>query len=267
VADRIGLIAGNRRFPVLFCEEARKRGVSVVAVAIRGETSRRLARMVDTIHWLSLGDFERAYDIFHAEKITRVVMAGQISPRRLFSRQVKNNKAIQELLNSIVDRRANTIFGAIANRMSSEGLTLIDSTTFLQSFVPKSGVLTRRQPSDNEWADIRFGMDLARKVADLDIGLAVAVKNKAIVAVEALEGTDNLISRAGRICKGLVIAKAGRPAQDMRFDIPVIGLQTIKTLIRAHVSCLGVEAGKTLIIDMKSAIDLADKKGLAVVAV
>jgi UDP-2,3-diacylglucosamine hydrolase len=267
VADRIGLIAGNRRFPVLFCEEARKRGVSVVAVAIRGETSRRLASLVDTIHWLSLGEFERVYDIFHAEKITKVVMAGQISPRSLFSKQVKENKAIQELLNSIVDRRANTIFGAIANRLAAEGLSLIDSTTFLQPFVPKPGVLTRRKPSESEWSDIRFGLDLAKKVADLDIGLAVAVKNRAIVAVEALEGTDNLIRRAGRICKGLVIAKAGRPAQDMRFDIPVIGLQTIKTLIGARVSCIGFEAGKTLIIDMQPAIDLADKKGLAVVAV
>ena len=150
------------------------------------------------------------------------------------AKQVKENKAIQELLNSIIDRRANTIFGAIANRLAAEGLTLIDSTTFLQTFVPKPGVLTRRKPTDSEWSDIRFGMDLARKVADLDIGLTVAVKNKAIVAVEALEGTDNLIRRAGRICKGLVIAKAGRPAQDMRFDIPVIGLQTIKTLIRAQ---------------------------------
>jgi UDP-2,3-diacylglucosamine hydrolase len=267
VADRIGLIAGNRRFPVLFCEEARKRGVRVVAVAIRGETSRRLARLVDSIHWLSLGEFERVYDIFHAENITKIVMAGQISPRSLFSRQVRENRAIQELLNSITDRRANSIFGAIANRLAAEGFTLIDSTTFLQPFVPQKGVLTRRSPSESEWSDVRFGMDLARKVADLDIGLAVAVKNKAIVAVEALEGTDNLIRRAGRICKGLVIAKAGRPAQDMRFDIPVIGLHTIKTLIRARVSCIGIEAGKTLIIDMQSAISLADRKGLAIVSV
>jgi hypothetical protein len=185
----------------------------------------------------------------------------------LFSRQVRENKAIQALLNSIADSRANTIFGAIAKRLDAEGLTLIDSTTFLQPFVPKQGVLTARQPSETEWQDIRFGMDLAKKVADLDIGLTVAVKHKAIVAVEALEGTDNLIRRAGRICKGLVIAKAGRPAQDMRFDIPVIGLHTIKTLTRAQVACIAIEAGKTLVIDMKAAVGLADKKGIAVAAV
>jgi UDP-2,3-diacylglucosamine hydrolase len=265
--DRIGLIAGNRRFPVLFCEAARKQGVHVVAVAIRSETSHRVAALVDKIHWVSLGEFEKVFDIFRAEKITRVVMAGQVSPRALFSRQVRENKAIQKLFSSIKDRKANSIFGAIANRLADAGLTLIDSTTFLKEFVPGPGVLTPRKPSEAEWDDIRFGMDLARKVADLDIGLTVAVKNKAIIAVEALEGTDNLIRRAGRICKGLIIAKAGRQLQDMRFDIPVIGLHTIKTLIRARVACIAVEAGKTLIIDMESAIDLANRRGICVVSV
>ncbi|HOU36142.1 MAG TPA: UDP-2,3-diacylglucosamine diphosphatase LpxI [Candidatus Omnitrophota bacterium] len=265
--ERIGLIAGNRRFPILFCEAARERGVHVVAVAIRGETDRRIIRLAQTVHWVSLSEFERVFDIFRKEKITKVVMAGQVSPAALFSRQVRDSKAIQDLFSSIGDRKANTIFSAIAGRLSAQGLELIDSTTFLQSFVPQAGVLTQRQPSESEWEDIRFGMDLAKKVADLDIGLTVAVKHRAIVAVEALEGTDNLIRRAGRICKGLVIAKAGRPAQDMRFDIPVIGLNTIKTLIRARVTCLAIEAKKTLVIDMKSAIALADRKGIAVVSV
>jgi DUF1009 family protein len=265
--DRIGLIAGNRRFPILFCEAARKQGVAVVAVAIRGETSRSLSRLVEQVHWLSLGEFERVFDIFRREGIKKVVMAGQISPRSLFSRQVRDNKSIQALLRSIIDNKANTIFSAIAGQLADHGLTLIDSTTFLHTLLPKAGVLTSRTPSKEEWVDIRFGMDLAKKVADLDIGLTVAVKNKAIVAVEALEGTDNLIRRAGRICKGLVVAKSGRPGQDMRFDIPVIGLHTIKTLIRAKVTCLCIEAGKTLIIDMKPAVELADKRGIAIVAV
>lgn len=265
--DKVGLIAGNRRFPLLFCEAARARGVNVVAVAIRGETNRRINRCADTVHWIKLSEFERAFDIFHKEKITRVVMAGQVSLRSLFKREVRESKAIRALFDSIADSRANTIFSAIAKRLADQGLTLIDSTTFLQQFVPVQGVLTRRQPSESQWKDIRFGMDLAKKVADLDIGLTVAVKHQAIIAVEALEGTDNLIRRAGRICKGLVIAKAGRPAQDMRFDIPVIGLNTIKTLIRARVTCLAVEAQKTLIIDMQSAVALADKKGIAVVSI
>ena len=153
--DRIGLIAETGVFLFYLCEAARKRGVSVVAVAIRGETSSQIGRMADTVHWLSLGEFERVYDIFHAENISKVVMAGQISPRSLFSRQVRENKAIQELLNSIIDRRANTIFGAIAKRLAEKGITLIDSTTFLQPFVPQPGVLTSRKPSESEWLDIR----------------------------------------------------------------------------------------------------------------
>ena len=265
--DRIGLIAGNRRFPILFCEAARQSGTGVVAVAIRGETSRKICSLADKVFWVSLGEFERVFDIFHKEKISKVVMAGQISPRALFNPQVRENPSIKALFDSIKDSRANTIFGAIARRLENEGLTLIDSTTFLRPYVPEPGVLTLKQPSESEWQDIRFGMDLARKVAGLDIGLTVAVKHKAIVAVEALEGTDNLIRRAGRICKGLVIAKAGRPGQDMRFDIPVIGLHTLKTIIRAGVTCLAIEAGKTLIIDMKETIRLADRKKISVIAV
>jgi len=265
--DKIGLIAGNRRFPILFCESARKRGEHVVAVAIRGETSRSITRLVDKVIWVNITDFERISGIFRAEGVKKVVMAGQVSPRVLFSRQVRENKVIQDLLTGLSDNKAISIFSAIAKRLEDEGLTLIDSTTFLQDYLPLAGVLTSRNPSEQQWADIRFGMDLARKVADLDIGLTVAVKNRAIIAVEAFEGTDNLIRRAGRMFRGLVIAKTGRPGQDMRFDIPVIGLQTVKTLSGAGVSCLAIEAGKTLIIDMQRTIGLADKKGISVVAV
>ncbi|MCU0651216.1 MAG: UDP-2,3-diacylglucosamine diphosphatase LpxI [Candidatus Omnitrophica bacterium] len=264
--DRIGLIAGNRRFPLIFCEAAARHGVKVTAAAIKGETSRGICRLAEKVRWLTLAEYESVFDYFLKEGIKDVVMAGQISPRSLFSPQVTNSKAIQELLNSIKDNKANTIFGAIARQLADRGLKLIDSTTFLKDFVPQKGVLTGRQPSEAEWKDLNFGMDLAKNVAGLDIGLTVAVKNRAIVAVEALEGTDNLILRAGRICKKLAIAKAARPDQDMRFDIPVMGLNTVKTLIRANVACMAIEAGKTLIIDMKPALKLADKKGISIAA-
>lgn len=265
--DRIGLIAGNRRFPILFCEAARKQGACVFAVAIRGETSRSIGRIVDKAVWVDISDYEKIFGIFRSAGVKKVVMAGQVSPRVLFSRQVRENKAIQELLSGIADSKANSIFGAIAERLEKEGLELIDSTTFLREYVPGPGTLTKRSPSDAEWKDIRFGMYLARKTADLDIGLAVAVKNRAIIAVEAFEGTDNLIRRAGRMFRGLVVAKAGRPAQDMRFDIPVIGLQTVKTLARSGVTCLAIEAGKTLVIDMDRALDFANKRDISIVAV
>jgi len=262
------LIAGNRRFPVIFSEEAKKKGCYIVAAGIRGETSWQLKKYADKFYWVSLSDLSRIIDIFRSEGVKKVIMAGQISPARLFSREVRNSKQIQELLLNITDRKANTIFAAIAKKLESEGLELIDSSTYLQDFMPAKGTLTKRQPDPLEWEDVYFGINLARKVAGLDIGLTVAVRNKAIVGVEALEGTDNLIRRAGRIARsGMIVAKAARPDQDMRFDLPVIGLKTIKTLICAKASCLAIEADKTLFLDMKDSLALADRKGIAIVAV
>jgi DUF1009 family protein len=266
--DKIGLIAGNRRFPVIFSEEAKKKGCYIVAAGIKGETSWQLKKYVDKLYWVSLSELSRIIDIFKSEGVKKVIMAGQISPVRLFSREVRNSKEIQELLLNMVDRKANTIFAAIAKKLEKEGLELIDSSTYLKDYMPAKGTLTKRQPAPLEWEDIYFGINLARKVADLDIGLTVAVKNKAIVGVEALEGTDNLIRRAGRIARSaMVVAKVARPNQDMRFDLPVIGLKTIKTLINAKASCLAIEAGKTLFLDMKASLALADKKGIAIVVV
>jgi hypothetical protein len=266
--EKIGLIAGNRKFPLIFAQGAKRSGNYIVCVAIKKETSAGLKKYVDEIHWIALQEFNRMFSIFRESGVKKIVMAGQISPVRLFSKEVKNNRQIQELLASIKDRKANTIFSAIAKILEEQGLQLIDSTTFLQESVPAKGTLTRREPSLGEWEDIGFGLELARKIAGLDIGLTVAVKNKAIVAVEALEGTDNLIKRAGKIARqGLVIVKVARPDQDMRFDIPVIGFDTVKNLIKVKATCLVFEAGKTLFIDMQPAIKLAQKKGLAIVAV
>ncbi len=264
----IGLIAGNRRFPVVFAQEAKQRGVRVVAVGIKGETDPHVARLADKFIWLSLKEFDKLPGILKAEGITSVVMAGQISPVKLFSREVKESPFIQELLARMKDKKANTIFGTIAERLASVGITLESSTMFLDDYLPQKGVLTATQPIEEEWEDIRFGLGLAKKVADLDIGLAVGVKNKAIVAVEAFEGTDNLIRRAGWLArKGVVIVKVGRTGQDMRFDIPVIGLATVKTLARANASCLAFEAGTTLMLDRQQAIQLADRKKISLVAV
>jgi UDP-2,3-diacylglucosamine hydrolase len=266
--EKIGLIAGNRKFPILFSRAARQKGASIVAVAVKGETSRQLKNYVDSLYWISLADFKKMFEIFKENGIKKVVMAGQISPRQLFSRFVQNNADIQKLLQSIKDRKANTIFAAIAKELEGHGLSLINSTTFIEEYLPKSGVLTKRQPTEAQREDIIFGMGIAKAVADLDIGLSVAVKSKAVVAVEALEGTDNLIKRAGFISRGgFSLIKVGRPDQDMRFDIPVVGLGTVKALVSAKAGCLAIEAGKTLFIDMPEAVEVADKKGLSIVAV
>ncbi len=268
IMEKIGLIAGNRKFPLLFAKEARKKNYSIVAVAIKGDTSRQLKKLVDKIYWLGLGEYSRLFKIFKDEGITKVVMAGQISPRRLFSKEVNKDPELSNLLSSIKDKRADTIFGKIADKLKEHGLELLDSTIFITDYLPRKGVLTKRSPDQKILEDIDFGLHLAKAVGELDIGQTVAVKSKAIVAVEALEGTDNLIRRSGKISRGgITIVKVSKPKQDMRFDVPVVGLNTIKNLIRAGAQCLAIEADKTLFIDKEKSLSLADKKGIVIVAV
>jgi len=265
--EKIGLIAGNRKFPLIFAQSAREKNYQIIAIAIKGDTSRRLNKLVDKIYWLGLHEFERLLQIFKAEGVTKVVMAGQISPWRLFSNQVQKNPELKNLLDNIRDKKADTIFGSIAQRLSAAGLELVDSTLFMEDFIPQKGTLTKKEPDFTQWEDIYFGWDLAKAVACLDIGQAIAVKDKAVVAVEAFEGTDKLIRRSSRIVgAGISIIKVSKPKQDKRFDIPVVGLNTIKNLIKAKASCLAIEAGKTLFIDREASIRLADSKGIAIVA-
>ena len=264
---KIGLIAGNRKFPLLFAEAARRKGYSVTAVAVKGEACPRIRKIVDKVFWLGLPEFRRVSEIFSGEGIKEVAMAGQIAPRRLFSREVARDPYLQELFCCVRDKRADTIFGALVQRLEEGGLRLIDSTTFLSDYLPAKGILTRRGPNMQESGVLSFGLSLAKAVAGLDIGQSVAVKSKAIVAVEAIEGTDSLILRAGKLAgSGLTIVKVSKPRQDMRFDIPVIGLGTIKALLRAGASCLGIEAGKTLFIDREVSLSLADARGLVIAA-
>ncbi|HNW39105.1 MAG TPA: UDP-2,3-diacylglucosamine diphosphatase LpxI [Candidatus Omnitrophota bacterium] len=265
---KIGLIAGNRKFPLLFAASARKKGCKIIAVAIKGDTSPKLKKLVDKIYWLKLSEFRKMFDIFKSEAVEGVVMAGQISPRRLFSKETQFSPELKQILDTLKDKKADTLFGAVAQRLEAAGLTLLDSTTFVEEYLPKKSTLTKLEPDFDTWEDIYFGLSLAKAVASLDIGQTVAVKSKAIVAVEAFEGTDNLIRRSGKVGRGkVVIVKVSKPKQDMRFDIPVVGLNTVKNLVRAKCKCLAFEAGKTLFIDRKESIRLADKKGLIIVAV
>jgi UDP-2,3-diacylglucosamine hydrolase len=267
IMEKIGIIAGNRKFPIVFSQAAKSRGLSVIAVAIKGDTSRQLKKSVDKIYWLGLAEFSRMFEIFKKEGVTRIIMAGQISPRRLFSKEINRDPQLREMLSQAKDKRADTIFGAIAAKLKEHGLELIDSTTFIGDFLPAKGTLTKKEPDSEIIKDIHFGLEIARHIGSLDIGQTVAVKHRAIVAVEALEGTDNLIRRAGRIARGgITVVKVSKPKQDMRFDIPVVGLNTVKNLVKAGASCLAIEAGKTLFIDQKHAVRLADRKGISIVA-
>jgi DUF1009 family protein len=266
--EKIGLIAGNRRFPILFSQGAKKKHYQVVAVAIKGDTARSLGRYVDKIYWLGLHEFRRLFDIFKQEGVTKVAMVGQISPHRLFSKEIDKDEELKTLLDSIKDKRADTIFGAISDRLQQAGFELMDSTTFIKEHLPQKGTLTKKSPSFRQWEDIYFGLDVAKEIAFLDIGQTVAIKEKAIVAVEALEGTDNLIKRAGRIARGgFSLTKVSKPQQDMRFDIPVVGLNTIRNLVKTRAACLAIEADKTLFIDREESVRLANQHGLVIVAV
>lgn len=266
--DKIGLIAGSRKFPLLLAKEAREQGFEVIAIAIEGDTSRRINEYADKVEWIRIEDFKRIASIFKKHNVVKVAMAGQINPLRLFDKKLRANKEVASLLETVKDKSADSIFGAIAQMLSDEGLELLDSTLFLRDLLPKKGVLTGREPDFKQWQDIYFGAELAREVAFLDIGQAIAVKDKAVVAVEALEGTDALIRRAGLITRGgAVVVKVSKPKQDMRFDIPVIGLNTVKNLIFSHASCLAIEAEKTLFIDMEASLKLADSRNIIIVAI
>lgn len=265
---RIGLIAGNKKFPLLIAASARQKGCEIIAIAIKGDTCPKLKKLVDKIYWLKLSEFSKMFEIFKSENIDEVIMAGQISPFRLFSKEINKSPDLREILANLKDKKADSLFGAVAQKLESHGLKLLDSTTFIQEYLPKKGMLTKIEPDFDTWEDIYFGLKLAKAVADLGIGQTVAVKSKAIVAVEAFEGTDNLIRRSAKIGRGrVVIVKVSKPKQDMRFDIPVVGLNTVKNLVKAKAKCLAFEAGKTLFIDQEESVKLADKKGISIVAV
>lgn len=268
IMEKIGLIAGNRRLPIFFSQTAKRKNCYIVAVAIKGDTSPKLKNFVDKLYWIDLGRFSRLFEIFKNEGIKRVVMVGQISPHRLFSKEIHKNEEVKSLLSSIKDKKADTIFAAVAGKLKEFGFELLDSTTFIEDLLPKKGTLTKREPEFSVWEDIYFGFDLAKEIAFLDIGQTVAVKDKAIVAVEALEGTDNLIRRAGKIARGgFTVVKVSKPKQDMRFDIPVVGLNTVKNLVKEKAICLAIEAAKTIFIDREISAKLADKKGISIVAI
>ena len=264
---KIGLIAGNRKFPLAVAQGAKRNNLHVVAIAIRQDTSPRLRDYVDKIYWLGLDEFMRMCEIFKQEGIRQVVMAGQISPYRLFSKEVEKSEFLSDLLVRLKDKKADTIFEAVAQKLKELGIEIMDSTIFVKELLPKNGTLTSREPDAEGWEDIHFGFNLAKEIARLDIGQTVAVKSKAVVAVEALEGTDNLIRRAGKLSRGAFsLVKVSKPQQDMRFDIPVVGLNTVRNMAKARGKILAIEAEKTLFIDLKESIELANRKGLILIA-
>ena len=264
---RIGLIAGNGRFPLFFAEAARKGGHQVYAVAIREETSPELENMVEAIHWVTLGELQSMIDSFLSLKIDKIVMAGKITKTRMFT-QLKPDNRLEQVFAKTPIRNDDALLKALASEFISEGIHVCDSTTFLSSLLPGKGLLTRRAPTADEELDIKYGYEIAKQIAGLDIGQTVVVKNRAILAVEAIEGTDEAILRGGKLGNGgVTVVKVARPVQDMRFDLPVIGLDTVRILLTAEASCLAFQEDKTLLLDRDEVIRLADSHNLSITVI
>jgi DUF1009 family protein len=267
VPSRLGIIAGRGAYPLLLAESARKQGVRhLFAVAFRGETERAIGRKVDEVAWIHLGQFGRMMDALARSGVRQCVMAGQIKPTHLF--RVRLDARMLALLRRLKTRNAETIFGAVGEELAAQGIELLPASTFMEAHMPAAGELSRRPFSDEEQQDVRLGLTVALTTSGLDIGQTVVVKRGTILAVEAFEGTDETILRAGRMGgAGAVVIKLAKKGHDMRFDIPVIGMHTMKVLRKAKVSALAVEANRCILLERERIVEEADRLGLAVAAV
>lgn len=267
---RIGLIAGNGRFPFLVLDAARDLGHEVTVVAIREEADSDLEAAAAgqppaALHWISLGQLGRCIKLLTDAGISQAVMAGQVKHTKLFAGVVPD-LTLLAVLRRLATRNTDALISAVADVLAERGIELVDSTSFLRPLMARSGTLTRRGPTDEEQADLEFGYRMADAIAGLDIGQTVVVKDRAVVAVEAMEGTDAVVGRAARLAgPGVRVVKVAKPGQDMRFDVPVIGLPTIRALGEAQASALSVDAERTLVLDGDAVFQAADELGLAVV--
>lgn len=265
---KYGLIAGNGRFPFLVLEGARAAGVEMAVAAIKEETDARIESLARTVEWISVGHLGRLIKFFRREGVTHAIMAGQVKHVQIFKLSALPDLRMARMLARLKRRNTDALIGAVADELAAEGITLIDSTTFLQPLLAREGVLTRRAPNKHELADIEYGLHVALELARLDLGQTIVVKNQAVVALEAMEGTDATIRRASELVRGrpLTVIKVAKPNQDMRFDVPVIGPQTIETLQACNVTAMSLTADKTLIFDREETLAAADRLKIAIIA-
>lgn len=264
----IGIIAGNGRFPVLTAEEARRQNQRVVVCAIEDEADPSLEKIADVLCWVKVGQLKKLVSFFKAEGVHEAVMAGKIEKVKLFQKNVRPDLEMIKVLMRVRDHKDDSLLSGITDYLQKEGVTLMDSTLYLKQEMPGEGPLGKKKPGADIEADIKFGFEIAKALAGLDIGQTVIVKRKAVIAVEAIEGTDQAILRGGELGRsGITVIKVAKPNQDMRFDVPAIGLRTIENLIRVKAACLAFEAGKTLFIDKKACITQADRAGLILVGI
>ena len=278
--QKLGLIAGNGRYPLLVLEEALRREITVTVAAIREETLPEIEEFANrpqvSVHWLGLGQLGKLIRVFKGAGVQKAIMAGQGKHIQIFSRKGGDSSGrrlilpdlkMMKVFMSLPERNTQSLIGGVIEELEKEGIEFIDSTVLLASLLPEAGVLTRREPSSEELMDIEYGRPIAQEIARLDLGQTVVIKDRAVVAVEAMEGTDETIRRASRLVGGgrLTVIKVSRPGQDMRFDVPVVGLDTLLVLKECNVSALAVDAEKTLVLDREEFIREADRLEMAVI--
>ncbi len=277
MTERLGLIAGNGKFPFLVLDAAQSRGYEVVVAAIKEETSPDIEkRGASSVHWMSLGELSKLIETFHRENVKTAVMAGQVKHKQIFS-SIRPDWRLAKLLLSLTTRNTDSLIGAVAKVLEDEGIHLMSSTSLLEPLLAREGVLTKRRPSDQEQTNITYGRSVAHHLSRFDIGQTVVIAEAACVAVEAMEGTDATILRAGELMatlhgeastlsRALTVVKVAKPNQDMRFDVPVVGVPTIETMKKAGATCLALDAQRCLILDGDAVIHAADEMGIAIVA-
>lgn len=262
---KFGLIAGNGRFPFLVAEGARRAGASLAVVAIREETDQRIEEVVDNVRWVGIGQLGKMISFFKSQGVSQAMMAGQVRHVQIFSGALPDLRMIRMLWN-LPQRNTDALIGGVAEEMLREGIELIDSTYFVGDQLAAAGTMTRRKPDETERGNLEYGLRIATEIARLDLGQTIVVRANACVAVEAMEGTDAVIRRAGDLAKGkLTVVKVAKPGQDMRFDVPVVGVPTIEAMIDAGAACLSITSGKTLMFDRAEMIELADRHRISIV--
>ncbi len=264
--EKYGLIAGNGQFPFLVLQSARSQGIDMVVAAIKEETFPEIESVGYPVHWLGLGQLGKLVSLFKKAGVRKAIMAGQVKHIQIFSSSLPDLTMIR-MLAGLKQKNTDSIIGAVAKILGESGITLVDSTVFLKQLMSVEGPMTRRGLNDREKADVEYGRPIAHRIARMDIGQTVVVRDRAIVAVEAMEGTDAVIRRAGELAgnRKLTVVKVSKPNQDMRFDVPVVGVPTIKNMAGAGATALVLDAARTLILDMEGFRRLADENDIAVV--
>lgn len=264
----LGIIAGNGHLPLIAARQAKAEGLKVYVAAVKGEADDLILDIADEVCWVKLGELKKLVRFFNKHSVSQACMEGKITKTNIFKGHVRPDLDMLFLFSKLPDKKDDTILASICDYIDSKGVTIIDSTRFLSDCLPGEGVLTRKRPDKKKLADIEFGLNLAKSIAGLDIGQSVIVKDTAVLAVEAIEGTDEAILRGGELGgKGATVVKVEKPDQDMRFDVPTVGPNTINSMIKAKAAVLAFEAGKTIFVEQEKVVSEADQNGIVIVGI